>query len=184
MTRVVALLAWSNGNVTMEEKGVYDIDDALATDLIAQGLCADAATYFGGGGSGGGDVVIAHITISGMNVLCDMTYQEIKQAIDDGKTVIAVNKEGIYTYTGVFAIHNTEHNSAVAFLYYMSSSSYATYITAIVREFRTYEESDISNSLSTYQGEIPKKPNGGNGTYTLQVVRNNGQNTYSWVAQE
>ena len=53
MTKVVALQTWSNGSVTMDEKSVLDIDDALATDLIAKGIVADAATYFGGGGSGG-----------------------------------------------------------------------------------------------------------------------------------
>lgn len=63
-----------NGNVTMEEKGVYEIDDALATDLIAQGLCADAATYFGGGSGGG--VLVVH-DVSGT---LDKTWQEIHDA--------------------------------------------------------------------------------------------------------
>ena len=76
MTKVVALQTWSNGTITMDEKSVAEIDDALATDLIAKGICADAATYFGGGGSGGG-VLVVNETVSGETHTLDKTWQEI-----------------------------------------------------------------------------------------------------------
>lgn len=83
MTRVVALVAFSTGAITMEEKSVYEVDDALATDLIAQGLCADAATYFGGGGSGGGVLVVTD-TEGTLN----KTWQEIHDAMLVGGAVV------------------------------------------------------------------------------------------------
>lgn len=41
--RVVALQTWSNGTITMEEKSVQEIPDALAEQLIADGIVARAA---------------------------------------------------------------------------------------------------------------------------------------------
>lgn len=94
--RVVALVAWSNGSVTMEEKGVYEVEDALATDLIAQGLCADAATYFGGGSGGG--VLVVHETVSGTVHTLDKTWKEIHDALLLGHVAIATD-DSVMTVT-------------------------------------------------------------------------------------
>lgn len=100
MTRVVALVAWSNGAITMEEKGVYDIDDALATDLIAQGLCADAATYFGGGGSGGGVLVVTD-TLGKL----DKTWVEINAGISEaGYGVIVISTTDATNYCPIIEV--------------------------------------------------------------------------------
>lgn len=104
MTRVVALVAWSNGTITMEEKGVYEIDDALATDLIAQGLCADAATYFGGGSSGGGGVLVVH-DVEGT---LDKTWQEIANALGSTGAVIAWEHEGVLN--SVYSITSADYD--------------------------------------------------------------------------
>jgi len=80
--KVVALQTWSNGTITMDEKSVLDIDDALATDLIAKGIVADAATYFGGG-SGGGVLVVTDT-----DGTLDKTWQEIHDAFVAGSVLI------------------------------------------------------------------------------------------------
>ena len=41
--RVVALKAWSNGSVSMEERQIAELPDALAAQLIAQGIVAPTA---------------------------------------------------------------------------------------------------------------------------------------------
>ena len=41
--RVVALKAWSNGSISMEERQIAELPDALATSLIAQGIVAPTA---------------------------------------------------------------------------------------------------------------------------------------------
>lgn len=78
MKRVVALQTWSNGTITMDEKSVLDIEDALAADLIEKGIVADAATYFGGG-SGGGELAV-NISISDNVATLDKTFDEIAGA--------------------------------------------------------------------------------------------------------
>ena len=97
MTKVVALQTWSNGTITMDEKSVLDIDDALATDLIAKGIVADAATYFGGGGSGGGVLVVN----MDENSTLDKTWQEIH---DGGFGVIKGNNEQGVMYMPIIEV--------------------------------------------------------------------------------
>ena len=95
MTRVVALQAWSNGSITMEEKQIADLQDALAAELIAQGIVAptalpaitpdDAGKVLTANDSG---VWVASLPSSGGGVLVvtdtegtlDKTWQEIHDA--------------------------------------------------------------------------------------------------------
>ena len=83
MTKVVALQAWSNGSISMDEKSVLDIEDALASELIAAGICADASTYFGGGGTVGGVLVVTDT-----DGTLDKTWQEIH---DGGFGIVVVD---------------------------------------------------------------------------------------------
>lgn len=83
MTKVVALQAWSNGSISMDEKSVLDIEDALASELIAAGICADASTYFGGGGTGGGVLVVTDT-----DGTLDKTAGEIFTAFNNGMVII------------------------------------------------------------------------------------------------
>lgn len=57
----------------------------------------------GGGSSGGGDVVVSHITadVSGDELVysCDMTESEIEEALDAGKTVLAVFAKAVSIWT-------------------------------------------------------------------------------------
>ena len=85
--KVVALQTWSNGTITMEEKSVQDIPDALAEQLIADGICADAAEYFGGGG---GDTLLLEFwnRISTEREINGHTYAELHDALTASKRVI------------------------------------------------------------------------------------------------
>ena len=87
--KVVALQTWSNGSYSMDEKTVQDIPDSLATELIAKGICADAATYFGGGGSGGGVLVVTFTNPNNFPKEADYTFEEIKSAYDNGSVLLA-----------------------------------------------------------------------------------------------
>ncbi len=91
--KVVALQTWSNGEITMEEKSVQDIPDALAEQLIADGICADAAEYFGGGGSGGGEFVITFASFTD-GAESDVTKGEIYDAIVSGKEIVLAATSG------------------------------------------------------------------------------------------
>lgn len=82
--KVVALVAWSNGTISMDEKSVLDIEDALAAELIAQGICADASTYFGGDSGGAAE----YINFTAPST-CDHTYAEVLAAYEAGKVLIA-----------------------------------------------------------------------------------------------
>lgn len=99
MTKVVALQTWSNGTITMDEKSVLDIEDALASDLIAKGIVADAATYFGGGSGGGVDVEIVKC-VSGSPNTCDHTYAQLKSAYEAGKVLYCEATKSDIKYCG------------------------------------------------------------------------------------
>ena len=45
--KVVALVAWSNGSYSMDEKTVAEIPDGLASELIAKGIVAESPDYYG-----------------------------------------------------------------------------------------------------------------------------------------
>ena len=126
MTKVVALQTWSNGTITMEEKGVADIPDGLATDLIAKGIVAESPEYYGGGGSGGG-VLVVH-DVSGT---LDKTWQEI---YDAGFCVVATGTEDDITYMPLFNAYEydgdygvgamtIDANNNVIIIWYMASSA-------------------------------------------------------------
>lgn len=79
--KVVALMAWSNGSYSMEEKSVADIPDALAEELITKGVVAESPDYYGGGGSGGGGIVVANVINNGdYTFKLDKTWQELHDA--------------------------------------------------------------------------------------------------------
>ena len=124
MTKVVALQTWSNGTITMDEKSVLDIDDALATDLIAKGIVADAATYFGGGSGGG--VLVVH---EDENATLDKTWQEIHDAMDNGIVLIKRENETISALvletTAIGGRTGTTYT-----VYVTNSGSIATYRTS------------------------------------------------------
>ncbi len=87
--RVVALSAFSTGTLTMEEKQVKDIPDALASELIAKGIVADAATYFGGGSGGG--VLVVHDNDDTL----DKTWQEIANAVAKSGAALVYEQNGV-----------------------------------------------------------------------------------------
>lgn len=130
MTKVVALQTWSNGTITMDEKSVFDIDDALAADLIAKGIVADAATYFGGGGSGGGVLVVTD-TEGTLN----KTWQEIHDAMLSGGAVVsATNPPQVMQVIATY--HDTKddiylvncRNNSMIFYGTATSSGYPTIV--------------------------------------------------------
>lgn len=84
--RVVALKAWSNGFTSMEEKGVYDVNDEIAQELIAQGLCADAATYFGGDYSS----EPFYVNVNSYPESITTTHEEVLAAHAAGKKFFAI----------------------------------------------------------------------------------------------
>ena len=91
MKKVVALQTWSNGIITMDEKSVMGIDDALADSLIAAGICADAETYFG---TGGGGESYNKFTWIDDNVFHD-TWDTIKQSIYNFGTVVVASSDAM-----------------------------------------------------------------------------------------
>ncbi len=105
MTKVVALQTWSNGTITMDEKSVLDIEDALATDLIAKGICADASTYFGGGSTG--PLIISDTYVSGGYRLT-ATWQQIYDAM---KTtgVVFEKSDSVYAVKQVSKINSSSY---------------------------------------------------------------------------
>lgn len=94
MKKVVALKAFSTGTLTMEEKQVADIEDALADSLIAQGVCADAAVYFGGGG--GGALQVSEENIGGGKMQLSDSYTTIKNGLQGGPVMLAGGRGIIY----------------------------------------------------------------------------------------
>lgn len=70
---------------------------------IEKYLAAILTKLSSGGGSGGGDVVVSHITadVSGDELVysCDMTESEIEEALDAGKTVLAVFANAVSIWT-------------------------------------------------------------------------------------
>lgn len=92
--RVVALKAWSNGSISMEERQIAELPDALATSLIEQGivaptalpeitdaddgkvLTADSGVWVAQTPASGGGVVVVH----DVDGTLDKTWQEIHDA--------------------------------------------------------------------------------------------------------
>ena len=101
--KVVALQTWSNGTITMEEKSVQGIPDALAEQLIADGICADAAEYFGGGGK----VLLLEFNSEDPNAeeINNCTYGELYDALIKNERVI------LRIYTGTGFVTNREITS-------------------------------------------------------------------------
>ena len=120
MTKVVALKTWSNGTITMDEKSVQDIPDALASTLIAQGICADASSYFGGGGSGGGVLVVHDV-----NGTLDKTWQEIHDAFVAGSVRIQ-NVTGVIMNVKNVGYSSREGEYSVMWDYYQTDNTYTT----------------------------------------------------------
>lgn len=93
--RVVALKAWSNGSISMEERQIAELPDALAMSLIAQGivaptalpeitdaddgkvLTADSGVWVAQTPASGGGVLV----VTGTNGTLDKTWQEIHDAM-------------------------------------------------------------------------------------------------------
>lgn len=176
--KVVALQTWSNGTITMEEKSVQDIPDALAEQLIADGICADAAEYFGGGG---GDLVIAKCKYKAVSntMTCDMTYEEIKEAINAGKVVI-----GYYDgRAGIFSLGSSgwpSVNYAIVLLHnVLVPNTDMGRATMPINEFvikETGETSVRNNEVVAFS----KFPNAISGTYTLKLEMVNGLPKFTW----
>ena len=129
MTKVVALQTWSNGTITMDEKSVLDIEDALAADLISKGIVADAATYFGGGSGGGVDVEIVKC-VSGSPNTCDHTYAQLKAAYEAGKVLYCDTAYQGEHLCGVLSFQENQYVGKFA-MFVHSISSQATIKTQI-----------------------------------------------------
>ena len=79
MKTVKALVAFSNGVISMEQYEVRELPTDMANDLIAAGICVEA-----GGGSGGG-VLVVTATVTETDgeeptTTLDKTWQEIHDA--------------------------------------------------------------------------------------------------------
>ena len=79
MKTVKALVAFSNGVISMEQYEVRELPTDMANDLIAAGICVDAA-----GGSGGGVLVVHDV-----DGTLDKTWQEIHDAMLSGGAVVS-----------------------------------------------------------------------------------------------
>lgn len=102
MKTVKALVAFSNGVISMEQYEVRELPTDMANDLIAAGICVEA-----GGGSGGGVLVV---TDTGGTL--DKTWQEIYDAAptvifgltrNDGKKVVSY-LENVYESDGSYIV--------------------------------------------------------------------------------
>lgn len=82
--KVVALQTWTNGTFTMEEKGVADIPDDLAADLIAKGIVAESPEYYGGNNN----QIVELTQTSETGGTTSMTAQEMTDAYLSGKQII------------------------------------------------------------------------------------------------
>ena len=118
MTRVVALQAWSNGSITMEEKQIADLQDALAAELIAQGIVAptalpaitpddagkvltanDSGVWVAQNPSSGGGVLVVTGTYIDRVLTLDKTWQEIHDAFISNGAVISIGDGEIFEST-------------------------------------------------------------------------------------
>lgn len=86
MKKVKALVAFSNGVISMEQYEVRELPTATADALIADGVCVEIS----GGGSGGGVLVV-----TSTEGTLDKTWQEIHDAfpnvyIDEDGTIHAI----------------------------------------------------------------------------------------------
>ena len=79
MKKVKALVAFSNGVISMEQYEVRELPTDMANDLIAAGICVEAA-----GGSGGGVLVVTATDTATdgeePTITLDKTWQEIHDA--------------------------------------------------------------------------------------------------------
>ena len=103
--RVVALKAWSNGSISMEERQIAELPDALATSLIEQGiveptalpeitdaddgkvLTADSGVWVAANPSSVGGVLV----VTDTDGTLDKTWQEIHDAMLVGGVVISTS---------------------------------------------------------------------------------------------
>ena len=76
MKTVIALIAFSDGELSMFKGEIRDIDETKAEQLIDEGYVAE---YSAGGGSGGGALVV-HATSDGNTMTLDKTWDEIYTA--------------------------------------------------------------------------------------------------------
>ena len=131
--RVVALKAFSTGTLTMEEKQIADLPDALAEELIAQRivaptalpgitdaddgkvLTADSGVWVAANPSSGGGVLVVNAEFDGESTYTlDKTWQECKDA-----ELVSVTMEGTNTFCiGVskfenIITHQTEYHVLV-----------------------------------------------------------------------
>ena len=99
MKTVKALVAFSNGVISMEQYEVRELPTDMANDLIAAGICVEA-----GGGSGGGVLVVTDT-----NGTLDKTWQEIYDAmLLGGVSISADNPQRVMNVASVS--HNTKAN--------------------------------------------------------------------------
>lgn len=66
-----------------------------------------AAAEGGGGGGGGDDFVVVHLTMVESDIVGDMTYGEMRAALDDGK-IILVHINTPYTNGACFSLAATD----------------------------------------------------------------------------
>ena len=112
MKTVKALVAFSNGVISMEQYEVRELPTDMANDLIAAGICVDAA-----GGSGGGVLVVHDV-----DGTLDKTWQEIHDAMLAGVVVIEL------TQTDVFAVQRAYYYSKTG--EYKVNTDYGSYNTS------------------------------------------------------
>ena len=150
-------------------------------------LTADSGEWVAANPSGGGDVIVANIRYSYGQTTCDMTYAEIKSAIDQGKTVIGkcTNYGSGAPHVGVFKSGSGGWPSVSYVEAYLQNAFYPNTNYALagaqVIEVTIKENEEIDASLNAVLA-FCNTPTAA-GTYTMKLVRADGQTKIVWTEE-
>lgn len=143
MKTVKALVAFSNGVISMEQYEVRELPTDMANDLIAAGICVEA-----GGGSGGGVLVLTESVNPNNSNYRDLSesFATINAALIEGKSVIL--KSGNYVQGTIVGTYEDE---------YESGGQVAPQYNVIATVVDTTNGSSQSLRWSTYSSNNPSR---------------------------
>ena len=103
MKTVKALVAFSNGVISMEQYEVRELPTDMANDLIAAGICAEV-------GGGGALVLTESVNPNNSNyMVLSESFDTINAALIEGKSVIL--KSGNYVQGTIIGTYEDEYES-------------------------------------------------------------------------